>query len=164
MRRTRALRYLAWMGAERLAVGLLMVSMGACGGREAQRDVELPMPPAPTSETPQQRRVAVTASTEAQAPKLTPPNPRAAEAEALFEEGRNLMNSGQIAPACEKFEASAAIDIAIGTLLNLANCREMTGDHKAACDNYRKAELLSTPGDARASFIETRARSLGCPP
>lgn len=144
--------------------GALTVLIGACGGREPQRDVELPVPPAPTTEAPPKRHTAATTSAEAPAPKLTPPNPRAAEAEALFEDGRNLMNAGQILPACEKFEASAAIDIAIGTLLNLANCREMTGDTKAACENYRKAALMSTPGDARASFIETRARSLGCPP
>src|SRR5690606_19561361 len=51
----------------------------------------------------------------------------AARADALFEEGRALMASGDHAAACAKLEESQRIRPGIGTLFNLADCHEKTG-------------------------------------
>ena len=48
-------------------------------------------------------------------------------AEQLFRDGRDLLDRGQTAQACEKFAASERLAPAIGTRLNLALCREKQG-------------------------------------
>lgn len=48
-------------------------------------------------------------------------------ADALFAEGRSLIGAGQVAEACAKFEASLALDAALGTRLNLGLCWEQLG-------------------------------------
>jgi len=51
----------------------------------------------------------------------------AATAEALFREGRALMDAGNYASACPKLEESYAQDPATGTLLALGICQERSG-------------------------------------
>ncbi|HET9957914.1 MAG TPA: hypothetical protein VFQ61_25625 [Polyangiaceae bacterium] len=55
------------------------------------------------------------------------PSASAAQAEALFNEGRKLVSAGKFAEACPKFEQSERLDPALGTLLNLADCFERVG-------------------------------------
>jgi hypothetical protein len=50
-----------------------------------------------------------------------------ATAEALFKEGKKLLQEGKTAEACRKLEESYRIDAADGTLLNLAICHEAEG-------------------------------------
>lgn len=52
---------------------------------------------------------------------------KTAQAEAFFTEGQNLMTASRFAEACEAFERSQAVEASIGTLINLANCREKNG-------------------------------------
>jgi hypothetical protein len=63
-----------------------------------------------------------------------------AAAEALFQEGRRLIDAGQIAEACPKFADSERLDPAPGTLINLANCYERNGQTATAWATYREAE------------------------
>jgi tetratricopeptide (TPR) repeat protein len=51
----------------------------------------------------------------------------AADADALFEQGRALITEGRVAEACAKFEASLALDPVLGTRLNLGLCWEQLG-------------------------------------
>jgi hypothetical protein len=51
----------------------------------------------------------------------------AGDPEALFREGRALMDAGKFAEACPKFEASQQLDPTVSTMLNLADCREKNG-------------------------------------
>jgi hypothetical protein len=50
-----------------------------------------------------------------------------AMAQALFEDGRGLMEAGRHAEACSKFEESNRLDAAMGTQYHLADCYELTG-------------------------------------
>lgn len=60
-------------------------------------------------------------------------------AEAAFREGRALLREGRYAEACKKLEASYALDPALGTLLNIADCLERTGRTASAWLRYREA-------------------------
>lgn len=62
-----------------------------------------------------------------------------AMAEQLFEAGRTLTKQGRHAEACPKFEASFALEPALGTQLNLARCYERLGKLASAWGHYREA-------------------------
>jgi hypothetical protein len=85
-----------------------------------------------------------------------------AAAEALFDEGIALYERGQIAAACEKFEASESQDVAVGTLLRLGDCYERTGRLASAWARFREAgSLAQTQGMAdRVRIANIRSRSL----
>ena len=61
------------------------------------------------------------------------------QAEALFEEGRRLMEAKNFAAACPKLEASQKLDPGAGTLLNLAACYEGNGQLASAWVTYKDA-------------------------
>jgi hypothetical protein len=71
------------------------------------------------------------------------PLPRAedkAEADRLFEEGRALLEKGDRAEACKRFDLSFRKDPrAVGTMLNLGLCREETGLVASAVRYYQEA-------------------------
>jgi serine/threonine-protein kinase len=62
-----------------------------------------------------------------------------AAAEALFDEGKRLLDQGQFAAACEKLAQSDRLDPAVGTQLNLAICYEKAGKTASAWATYRRA-------------------------
>jgi hypothetical protein len=64
-------------------------------------------------------------------------------AEALFDEGRQLMGEGKYAEACERFARSDELDPAPGTLLNLAECYEKLGRTASAWVTYRRGAALA---------------------
>lgn len=64
-------------------------------------------------------------------------------AEALFQEGRALLERGELAAACSKFESSQASEPSGGTLLNLADCRARQGRTATAWAHFVSAERLS---------------------
>lgn len=93
----------------------------------------------------------------AQEPKRDP-----AAAEALFAEGKRLMEQKKLAEACPKFEESHRLDPGVGALLNLAACQEQRGKIASAWGHYRDAEQqLRRDGDPRrAAFAQGRAQAL----
>jgi serine/threonine-protein kinase len=63
----------------------------------------------------------------------------ASAANALFDEGRRLMEAGKYAQACPKFVDSQKLDPGVGTMLNLAVCYEKNGQTASAWSEYRDA-------------------------
>src|SRR5262245_45251859 len=49
---------------------------------------------------------------------------QSADAEALFEQGNQLMADGKLGQSCDSFEASNQIEPRAGTLIRLGECRE----------------------------------------
>lgn len=62
-----------------------------------------------------------------------------AAAQALFQEGRDLMTKGDYEAACKKLEDSQKLDPAPGTLFNLAACYEKSGKTASAWATYQSA-------------------------
>lgn len=87
---------------------------------------------------------------------------RRAIAEMLFRQGRELMDQGQVATACSKFDESLRLDPVLGTLLNLAVCREREGRLATAWAEYNRAGTMARrAGDeARAEFARQGAARL----
>jgi len=56
------------------------------------------------------------------------------------------MKQGDYAAACPKLEESQRLDPALGTLLNLADCREQEGNVATAWSLFRDAESLARRG------------------
>ena len=85
-----------------------------------------------------------------------------AAAEALFNQGRDLMNAGKFTEACPKFEASQQLDPGLGTMLNLAECYEKTGRTASAWAEYREAIPLARAAGskARQDLATERAQAL----
>lgn len=79
-------------------------------------------------------------------------------ADRLFAEGRALQSLGRYDEACVKFDASEALEPAVGTLLNLADCAERAGATATAWQRYRAAAVLAaTHADAERESLAKRA-------
>jgi hypothetical protein len=68
-----------------------------------------------------------------------PARAQSAEAEGMFSEGDRLMAAGQIAQACDAFEASNRIEQRAGTLIRLGECREKNHQIASAWSAYKDA-------------------------
>jgi len=100
----------------------------------------------------------------AQTPPTVPSGPSSSpaasppQADALFAEGRELLERGKYFEACAKLSRSEELAPAVGTLLNLAYCYEQLGKLRSAMDAYLEAErLANTAGETkRAAFAKER--------
>jgi hypothetical protein len=87
---------------------------------------------------------------------------RRAAAEALFDEAKALMAAQRYSEACSKFAASQAMDPAVGTRLNLADCFEKVGRTASAWAEFRAAATAArAKGQTdRAEIARKRAATL----
>jgi hypothetical protein len=77
----------------------------------------------------------------------------AAAAQALFDQGKKAMAAHDFAAACTEFEDSFRLDPAMGTLLNLADCKERNGKLASAWSLF-----LELAAKAREAGQAERAR------
>ena len=66
-----------------------------------------------------------------------------ATAEALFQQGTELMGEKQYAAACEKFAGSQQLDPALGTMLRLADCHDRIGKSASAWAMFKEASSIA---------------------
>lgn len=85
-----------------------------------------------------------------------------AAAEALFNEGRSLMQEQKYAEACKKLEASQALDVGLGTLMLLSDCYEKVGKTASAWASFKDAAAAArAAGDqGREEVARARAEAL----
>jgi tetratricopeptide (TPR) repeat protein len=67
----------------------------------------------------------------------------AAASATIFREARALMEQGNVAAACDKFEAANKLLPTPGTLLSLADCREKNGQTATAYGAFQEAGILA---------------------
>ncbi len=77
-----------------------------------------------------------------------------AAAEALFDQGVQLLKKGRYSEACKKLERSQAVEPGIGTLLYLGECYKKLGKTASAWATFREAA-----SKAQAAGEEERARA-----
>lgn len=84
-----------------------------------------------------------------------------AAAEALFDDGVELLKKGDLEAACQKLESSQKIDPGVGTLLYLADCYEKRNLTASAWATFREAaSTAEARGDDRAGIASERADRL----
>jgi hypothetical protein len=82
-------------------------------------------------------------------------------AEALFREGRELMEQNKITEACSKFAESYRLDRALGTLINLALCHEKDGKIGTAWAEFTDAAAeAAAEKDDREGFTRRHIATL----
>lgn len=79
-------------------------------------------------------------------------------AEALFQDGRRLMDEKDYDQACPKFEESYRLVSKLGTLLNLATCHDKQGKTGTAFSEYTKALSIAKERGEQDRMDYTRAQ------
>lgn len=82
---------------------------------------------------------------------------QAVMAESLFREATALFEAGKTAEACAKFDESHRLDPAVGTLYNLAQCREKEGRLASAWSHY--SDLAGRAAQAGQTEREKKMRA-----
>jgi hypothetical protein len=85
-------------------------------------------------------------------------------AESLFREGKRLMKDGKIAEACDKLAASDRLDDSVGTLLNLADCREKNDQLATAWATFLRAASIARASNDSGREAEAHKRASALEP
>jgi tetratricopeptide (TPR) repeat protein len=85
-----------------------------------------------------------------------------AAADALFRQGRQLLEEGKTELACRRFDESQRLDPSSGTLLNLASCHHLLGRTASARAEFLEAARLAKRQDkpSHAEEADRRAAAL----
>lgn len=78
-------------------------------------------------------------------------------AEQLYQEGKQLLEAGQIDLACDKLGGSYEREKLSGTLITLGYCREQQGKTASAWSDYKQAIVLAQR-EGREAFVESATR------
>jgi hypothetical protein len=77
------------------------------------------------------------------------------EAETLFRDSKTLMQQGQIAEACELFEASETAEHNVATVLSLADCRDRNHQYATAWTLFLQAYSQTRTDASKAALNRT---------
>ncbi|MFO0759745.1 MAG: tetratricopeptide repeat protein [Byssovorax sp.] len=88
------------------------------------------------------------------------PSDKAAQAEALFRERRDLMAAGDFDKACPKLRASHELDPGYGAVYNLGDCLSKAGKTASAWAAFREAADMARKAD-QAERVEKAERRAG---
>lgn len=88
-----------------------------------------------------------------------PAEPKA-QAGALFQQARDLVAAGKFAEACPLFDQSYALDPALGTAINLADCLERQGQLRRAWELFDLVARSPRTVASRAALARQRADAL----
>ncbi|MCU0701375.1 MAG: hypothetical protein MUC96_33110 [Myxococcaceae bacterium] len=80
-------------------------------------------------------------------------------ASVAFDEGRRLLADGRVAEACERFASSHQQEPALGTLLNLADCRERLGETATAFKLFNEAQAWAERNHEARRVQAAKARA-----
>lgn len=89
-----------------------------------------------------------------------PEAPTARDAGALFQRARDLVKDGKYDEACPLFDQSYALDPALGTAINLADCLERQGQHRRAWELFDLVARSPRTVASRAQLARQRADAL----
>jgi hypothetical protein len=87
-----------------------------------------------------------------------------AAARALFAEGRKLVDEGNYAAACPKFEESLRLDAGVGTKFNLADCLEHVGRTASAWARFLDVAAMTKAAGQTEREQVARARAAALEP
>jgi hypothetical protein len=79
-------------------------------------------------------------------------------ADSAFKQGRELLKAGKFAQACEQFETSQALDPALGTLFNIAQCDAEIGKLAEALAAYKEVIARDTNATRRQAASDAAAK------
>jgi hypothetical protein len=89
-----------------------------------------------------------------------PPSSDGASAQLFFERGREAADKGEATSAGNNFEESLRLEIAVGTLFNLAQCEEKLGRLASAWQHLREGIGRLEPSDPRVPPARKAADAL----
>jgi len=92
----------------------------------------------------------------------SPVDSRSARADRLVQQGRALLEAGQVEAACARFADSAVLENRLGTLLELGDCNERAGRSASAWHDFLAAEAVARVQKdvERAQLAAQRAAAL----
>jgi hypothetical protein len=102
------------------------------------------------------------ASTVSAAEPPAPPTSTKEQVLTLYNQGKELLDAGKTAEACQAFEAAKRLDFAaINLILRLGDCYERLGRTASAYSQYQQAVALAAAAkDARRSTAEERVAAV----
>jgi len=85
-----------------------------------------------------------------------------AASQQLFQDGTTLLKSGKVREACAKFDESQKLEPQLGTLLNLAACREKEGKVATAWSEYTELAAVAARknDEKRATYAKQKIAEL----
>jgi hypothetical protein len=106
--------------------------------------------------------VVLAASTASAADAPAAPSSTKEQVLTLYNQGKELLDSGKTAEACQAFEAAKRLDFtAINLILRLGDCYERLGRTASAYSQYQQAASLAAAAkDARRSTAEERVAAV----
>lgn len=93
------------------------------------------------------------------APRLAKAESATATAQALFEQGRDLLREGHVAEACPKLTESQRLEPATGTLLALAMCHEAEGKLASAWAEFTEVAVRAGKDGQLEREAHSRSKS-----